>query len=330
MKTFRFGAWPTTLVFAGLLVTAVLWLRWPGLGFNVWSLDEAIHAAAARVLLEGGVLYRDAIDQRTPLTYYAVAAVFAVFGENNLWAVRLGLAGLIAATAGLLALIATRRHSRAAGAWAGGTYVVLATALLYPGDANAVHTEWFVAFFTSAAAAVLLGAKSPPGRRRWWAAGLLLAAAFLSKQPALLELLAPLAWLAWLFRQTHLSARDALSRAGALLLGWLGLVGLVAGYFAYHGALGDAIFYAWTYNLTYYGAEISPADRFETLLLLGQLLWPGQAVLLAVWVTGGAVVVHRLLQRQPTAREKTTNGALLYVLAWTMAALAGSASLHAA
>src|SRR5882757_5653080 len=89
---------------AGVLVAGVLALRWPTFGFNVWNVDEAIHAAAARTILDGGVLYRDAVDQRTPLSYYAVAAVFAVCGENNLPAVREVMAGLIAATAFLLFL----------------------------------------------------------------------------------------------------------------------------------------------------------------------------------------------------------------------------------
>ena len=77
------------LAFAALaLAVGALWLRWPTLGFSLWNVDEAIHAAAARTILDGGVLYRDAADIRNPLTYYAMAGIFAVAGENNLWAVR--------------------------------------------------------------------------------------------------------------------------------------------------------------------------------------------------------------------------------------------------
>ena len=32
----------------------------------MWNVDETIHATVAEVLLDGGTLYRDAIDQRTP------------------------------------------------------------------------------------------------------------------------------------------------------------------------------------------------------------------------------------------------------------------------
>jgi hypothetical protein len=64
MSPFRWFA----VIFACLLVGVALWLRWPTLGFSLWNVDEAIHAAAARTILDGGGLYRDAVDQRTPLT----------------------------------------------------------------------------------------------------------------------------------------------------------------------------------------------------------------------------------------------------------------------
>lgn len=67
-----------------VLTIGVIWLRWPTFGFNVWNVDEAIHAAIARILMDGGVLYQDAIDIRHPLTYYVVAGIFSVFGENNI------------------------------------------------------------------------------------------------------------------------------------------------------------------------------------------------------------------------------------------------------
>ena len=76
------------LVFAGFAIW-IFWLRWPSFGGFVWNLDEGIHATIARTILDGGVMYRDAIDQRTPLSYYLVAGIFAFSGVNNLWAVPL-------------------------------------------------------------------------------------------------------------------------------------------------------------------------------------------------------------------------------------------------
>ncbi len=313
------------LVGAGLLV-GVLWLRWPTLGFNVWNVDEAIHAAAARTLLEGGVLYRDAIDQRTPLSYYAVAAVFAVAGENNLWAVRAAIAVLIAATAGGLFLLGSRLRSGAAGGWAAVLYGILASALLYPGDAFAANTEWFVAFFTTAAAVLFLSRPSPPGAGATFGTGCLFGAAFLSKQPALLDLAAPAAVFLWLAARQALAPRIAAWRIIQLAAGWLAPVVVVAAWLGMHGALGDACYYTWTYNLSVYGADITTADRVATALLPFRLLGTTQVALLVLWLAGAAVVLHRLAQRTPTTAEQAAAPGAVYLATWTLTSLAGAAS----
>ena len=104
-------------VIALALVAGTLWLRAPTFGFKTWNVDEAIHAAVARTLLDGGVLYRDAVDQRTPLTYCVMTAIFAVAGENNFYAMHTGVALVIAATAWLLLLVARRMGGLASGLW---------------------------------------------------------------------------------------------------------------------------------------------------------------------------------------------------------------------
>lgn len=319
----RHGA---TLIIALALLGTVLWLRWPGLGFNSWNVDETIHAAAARTLLDGGVLYRDAIDQRTPLSYYVVAAIFAVAGENNLWAVRLFVAGLIAATAGLLYLLGRRMAGPAAGGWAAALYATLSSCLFYPGDAYAANTEWFLAFFTTAAAGLLLTGPALPDGRRSFGAGLMLGLAFLSKQPALLDLAAPGAFLLWLAGRHQITTRTVWSLGASLAAGWLLPVAVTCAYFAWHGAWGDFVFYSWTYNLTYYGPEITTGDRLGAVLLPFRLLADSQAAWLVLWLLGAAVAVHRLLQRQPTSLEESSNPALVYLATWTLSSLAGSAA----
>ncbi len=165
------------MVIVALLVLAgVLWLRWATFDGHLWNVDEAIHAAAARTILDGGMLYHDAIDQRTPLTYYVVAGVFALAGENNMWAVRCFVAGVVAATAFLLYLAGRRLGSGAAGLIAAVLYATLSSTLLFQGDAYAANTEWFVALFSSAGAVALLHALAAPSPRRWFGTGLLSAA----------------------------------------------------------------------------------------------------------------------------------------------------------
>lgn len=316
----------TFVVAACVLTGLALWLRWPTFGFSLWNVDEAIHAAAARTILDGGVLYRDAIDQRTPLSYYAVAAVFAICGENNLWAVRCFIALLVAATGALLFLAGRALRHASAGATAGLLYVLLSSAVLFQGDANAANTEWFAAFFSSAAAAVFLAGGAGAGPIRCFTAGLLLGCAFLSKQPALLDLAAPLAALGYGAWRQLTPARAAAVLVAAGAAGWLAPVLLTAVALAAGGALGDAVFYTWTYNLSYYGPEIATADRIGAAVMPFRLIGSTQPWLLALWWIGAVYVLHRLLQRRPAPEEEAANPGLLFVCAWSTAALAGSAS----
>jgi 4-amino-4-deoxy-L-arabinose transferase-like glycosyltransferase len=309
-----------------LLIATSLWLRWPTFGFALWNVDESIHAAAARVILDGGVLYRDAIDQRTPLTYYAVAGINAIFGANNLWAVRAAIALLVAATGWLLFIAGRRLRDGGTGLVAGVLYVLLASSTLFQGDANAANTEWFVAFFSSAAAAGFLLGGSTPGRNRLVCCGLLSGCAFLSKQPALLDAGAPLAVLLYLGWREGRPRRTVLLQILAFIAGWLAPVLLTALYFAAHGALRDAVFYTWTYNLSYYGPEITATDRLAALLGPFRLIGTTQPWLLLLWVAAAVYTFHRLVQREPTPAERTGNPPLLFVGLWSLTALAGSAA----
>ena len=304
---------------AALLLAGIFAVRWPTFGFRVWNVDEAIHAAIARTLLDGGVLYRDAIDQRTPLSYYAVAALFRVSGENNIWAMHALASALIAATAFGLFLLGRAWRGNVTGLGAALFFAVFSTTLFYPGDAYALNPEWFVAAFTTWAAWVFW--RGAPA-----AAGVLLGLAFLSKQPALLDLGAPLAVLAY----RALPARERWSHLAARLAGVLGgfaaPVLLTVGYFAARGALADFHFYAWQYNLRYYAPEISSADRVLSALKPFQLLGAHYPLVLAATAGGAAFCLWRVCRPRPEAGAPAENPPRLYLLVWSVTSLAGAAA----
>lgn len=309
-----------------ILLGLALWLRWPTFGHGLWNVDEAIHAAIARHLIDGGVLYRDAPDIRHPLTYYAFAGMFAAFGENNLWAVRCLVALLVAGTA--LALFAAGRALRGpvAGIAAGGFYVLLASSALHAGDAYAAHTEWFVAFFSSTASAVFLTGGAASGPRRLFAAGALWSGAFLSKQPALLDAAAPAAALIYAAWRNGRPWHGLWPRLLALTAGWLAPVLGTVAFFLAHGALGDAVYWTWTYNLTHYGPEITTGDRLASLAMPFRLIGAQTPVLVALWAVATLVVLHQLAQRTAAPQEKTTNPGLVFVTVWSLSGLVGAAS----
>jgi len=307
------------LLVAGLLAAGVCWLRWPTFGFRVWNVDEAIHAAVARTLLDGGLLYRDAVDQRTPLSYYAVAALFRVAGENNVWAMHALASALITATGLGLFLLGRRAHGLAAGLWAALLFAVCSSTLFYPGDAYALNTEWFVAVFTTWAAWCFWRGGS-------MSAGFLFGLAFLSKQPALLDLGAPLLVLAWSSLSERGGRARTAGRAAALLAGFLIPVLAVAAWFALRGALGDFVFYAWEYNLRFYGPEVGADGHVLSAFKPFRLLWENQPLVLAAFAGAAGHALFRVLQRRPGPDETVENPPLAYALAWATTSLAGAAA----
>ncbi|MBX3749979.1 MAG: glycosyltransferase family 39 protein [Opitutaceae bacterium] len=310
-----------------VLAVGTWWLRAPSFGFKCWNVDEAIHASIARTLIDGGVLYRDAVDQRTPLTYGVMAAILAIAGETNLHAVHATVAMIVALTAWLLFLVARRLAGTAAAWWAGGLYAILATGMFYQGDANAYVTEWFVAAFTSGAAWLFWAAPRAPETWRLTGVGLLFGLAWLSKQPGALDLLAPLLALHYLAtRESPPAWRRLLRQSSCLLLGFLAVVGVVVAYYALRGALADFVFYTWTYNLVYYGPEVSWADRLASAWTPFGLLGAFSPLLFAAAAAAAGSILRHLVQRTPSAEEHGANPARIYIVGWSLTSLIGVAS----
>lgn len=324
--TMKSTTWVTNLLIAITLLVITLWLRWPSFSQSLWNVDEAIHATAARTLLHGGVMYRDAIDQRTPLTYYVVAGIFALFGENNLWAVRCVVSVLIVATSFLLAVIGHRFKQRAGGMVAALLYCGLASAAFFPGDAFAINTEWFVAFFTTAAATVILTNNSRPTTWHCLLCGSLLGCAFLSKQPALLEVAAPVVMLSYTTWLGRTGSRWLIARIASGLAGWLLVVLAAVLMLVRQGAWTDAIFYTWSYNLHYYAPETTLTGRLAALIQPIQLFAEVSPALVVAWFAGAITLFIRLLQRQPHPCERPTNPGFAYLAVWSVISLAAAAS----
>ncbi|MEJ1971429.1 MAG: hypothetical protein WDM96_02640 [Lacunisphaera sp.] len=86
------------------------------------------------------------------------------------------------------------------------------------------------------------------------------------------------------------------------------------------------MFYTWTYNLSYYGPEVTTVDRLVSLRVPFQLLAAKETWLLGAWVVGALLTTHRLLQRAPRPTENAGNPGLAFVAVWSLAGLAGAAA----
>ena len=248
-----------------VLFAAMVALRAPFCGQTIWSVDEGITVTAAQRILSGGVLYRDIADQRGPLVPYLESPILAVGGAWNNAAIHWTLAVLLGlATLGIWR-IGTRLEGGPTGRAAAVAFVVLSFLLAGAEDTMAAHTEWFLLLFSVAGFWTFVAVREQPGFGRGIPVGVLFGLAVLAKQPALLDGLTMLV-LVGLCLATQPRERRAglIGLAAGSGVGLAAVLGCSIGYFAWHGALADLWYYAWTYNNTVYVPAVPLAARLAT------------------------------------------------------------------
>ncbi|MDE2302519.1 MAG: glycosyltransferase family 39 protein [Sphingomonadales bacterium] len=168
------------IIVPAALVAIAAVIRLPALLYARAIDDEAVYAVVARVMLAGGLPYRDAIERKPPLLFAVYWAIFGLFGPDN-WLALHGvmLVWVLLTMLGLFWLV-RRLFDTTSGVIAALLYAVLqpwATAknLAFNGE---------VLMNLPLVAAYALALRPRPGGTRAFAAGLLLAIAFLLKQPA--------------------------------------------------------------------------------------------------------------------------------------------------
>lgn len=299
----------------GLLV----WLRAPHPDLPIRDVDESVSALIAASWLEGGVPYRDAIDQRGPVTYLIYAAVFAATSVYDMEAIHWALLLLILVTCGVAFRFGRRLRAGAAGAAVGylaALLVAISSFTYRRSQMLAFHTEWPLMLFAAVAMLLLWRGlrRGRPGRGRHLelaAAGACFAAGFLAKQPGIFDAgAAALFVLLVQHRRGVLLSADTLRKAADLAAGFFAVLGLTVAYFAARGALGDFVFYFWTYNVEHYTAIVPWSERLAALdpfahgrhyLTANPLLLVGSAASIAAAAAGWL-------------RRRRTDGRLLLAL----------------
>src|SRR5262245_27440873 len=162
-----------------LLLFAALSLltRWLSLRVEILDMDEAAHAVGSWVLLDGGRLYRDFVDNKPPLLY-----VYYALAQAPLWRGLLALrlvTDLVTVPLTALAASAVFRHDRR-GLWAGLLHLLFGSAFLAH-DFLAVNAELVLLLPASWAVACVAREGRPPGEGSVFLAGSLLGIATLVK-----------------------------------------------------------------------------------------------------------------------------------------------------
>src|ERR1041385_4085534 len=107
-----------------IIIAIVVILRSPTLLPEMYNSDEGYYGIIANDTLDGGTVYRTAVDTKPPGIYYIYISVFQLAGRNNLLAVHILAILVVVATALVLRRIGARVAEDWAGAWAGIGYAV--------------------------------------------------------------------------------------------------------------------------------------------------------------------------------------------------------------
>jgi 4-amino-4-deoxy-L-arabinose transferase-like glycosyltransferase len=319
------------LFFLGLFLLLVL-LRAPLAQYPIRDVDESVSALIAASWLDGGVPYRDAIDQRGPVTYLIYAAVFAVAGVYDMVAVHWALLLLILGTCFLLFRFARTLEPGVSGVSLGylaAAFLAVFSFTYRRSQMLAFHTEWPL-MLAAAAGMFLLVRGLTEGRDRWLLlAGLAFGAGFLSKQPGIFDGAAAGGFL--LLHQAfdrRLFTAQTVRRAALLAGGFVAAVGVAVLYFLLHGALADFYLYFWSYNVEHYTRVVTLGERLANLDPFSHsrhYLTANPLLLIAVPVQLVTVAV-RLFARWGSGRRaapEAVDGRLLVVL-WFLCAYLGA------
>src|SRR5437870_10701295 len=209
-----------------VIIALVVILRSPTLLPSMYLGDEAYYGTIANDILDGGTVYRTAVDTKPPGMYYIYAGVFRVAGRNNLLAVHLLAIFVVAATALVVRRVGARVADEWAGAWSGIGYAVFVHAYR-PGDTLTANTEIFASLPLALSVLAFLQGERKAGWGWMFLSGTLVGVATLIRQPSAVTLGAMLAYLIylWLIPQYQSLGRVLAAGSGVVT----GFIAVIAG-----------------------------------------------------------------------------------------------------
>ena len=176
---------------SAIVVAAALIARMPGYFNQLFDPDEGAIATMGMVLARGGVLYRDVIDRKPPISAFVYAGSFLLTGNRDLRPLHLVAALVLGASAVVLAYGARRIAGPVAGWWVAGLLIAGAIAMR-PVDAQAAN---FAHLALLPACGAIVAARIG-SRRSALLAGVLVGFATLTRQTWVIGVV-PAAYAAW-------------------------------------------------------------------------------------------------------------------------------------
>lgn len=247
--------------------------------------DEGEYAYAGQLILEGIPPYELAYNMKFPGTYYAYAALMAVFGQTA-WGIRAGLLCVHLATMGLLFLVGRRLMGTFAGAVGASTFALLALDRWSMGVfAHATH---FVSFAVVAGVLVLIHAVRTARAWLFVATGVLMGVAVIMKQHAAAFVLMALGLAAWnTWRDDAVHRGDIWRRVGLITMGAGLSLTVLAAVLAAEGVLPRFWFWTVSYAAAYV-SQVPWSAADDTLVMAWSYITQSNAWL---WYTALAGLI---------------------------------------
>lgn len=302
------------ILFFALILAFGFLLRAPYFLHRMQDIDEGSYAAIASAMLDGGLPYRDGVENKFPGIFYLYAAVFAAAGKYNMLAVHLFTFLWTVLTAALIGLLALRLSGRTASVLAFFFYMVFTT-VLYP-KMLAANSEIFMVLPYAAASLILHDALKKDSKLLIYLSGVVMACAMLLKQVGGIVLVAAVAYLLFVLPVVKKERQILRSILYSVLLcvGFATPLALVAMYFHSVGILDDWIF--WT--VIYAGRYISSGSETQSFLvkLLAQF-GPFVASTVLLWVLA-ALWLRNSVRRLRESRSALDAHFSLFLLFWLL------------
>ncbi len=240
-----------TIGLVALIILFGLILRIPYLFHAMQDIDEGSHAAVATVLMDGGLPYLNAVNNKPPGIFYIYLATFYLFGKYNMIAIH-GVTFLwTLATAIVLSILAGKLAGKSAALYALLFYLTFTTAL-YP-KMIAANSEIFMALPYSLAVLLLWYACVREKGWLFFVSGCVSGLALLIKQVSGVEVVAVFVYILVVIpflygRKRIISSIGAYAKYG---IGFVLPIGIVAFLLHSNGILDDQIFWNITYPRRY-------------------------------------------------------------------------------
>jgi 4-amino-4-deoxy-L-arabinose transferase-like glycosyltransferase len=301
-----------TLGTIGLILLFGFLLRIPYFLHTMQDIDEGCYAGIAAILMDGGLPYRDAVENKPPGIFYIYLLTFLLFGKYNMQAVHMVTFAWTLCTAVVLSILAHKMGGRRSALYALFFYLTF-TAALYP-KMIAANSEIFMALPYSLAVLLLWHAFIGKKRCLYFIAGFISGISPFIKQVGGIEIGIVFVWLLIAVPLFHGKTKLWPSAVSCIYFGcgFILPIGAVAFHFHNLGILPDWIFWNIDYPTRYIRSGSASLNFLNQIIV--EFL-PFVLSTLILWVLASLWMKH-ILAGFRTRAESPESQFSFFILLW--------------